>query len=47
MAINVPINSANLTRIVARVADTKQLVVATGVVVRAGAVTHAELSPAP
>lgn len=47
MAINVPINSASLTRIVARVAETKQLVVATGVVVRAGAVTHAELSPAP
>jgi serine/threonine-protein kinase len=47
MAINVPINSAGLTRIVARVADTKQLVVATGVVVRAGAVTHAELAPAP
>lgn len=47
VAINVPINSANLTRIVARLVDTNQLVVATGVVVRAGAVTHAELSPAP
>jgi serine/threonine-protein kinase len=47
MAINVPVNSAHLTRIVARVADTKQLVLATGVVVRAGAVTRAVLSPPP
>jgi hypothetical protein len=47
MALNLPINSAHLTRIVARVAGTNQLVVATGVVVRAGAVTHAEFSPAP
>jgi hypothetical protein len=47
IALNLPINTAGLTRIVARVADTGQFVATTSVVVRPGAETKVLLAPTP
>ena len=46
-AINLPVNTASLARIVARVAETNQLIATTSVVVRPGAATYVPLAPTP
>jgi serine/threonine-protein kinase len=47
IALNLPTNAAGVTRIVARVADTGQVVATTSVVVRPGATTTVSLAPTP
>jgi hypothetical protein len=47
MVLNLPINAARVTRVVARVAQTNQLIATASVVVRPGAHTWVRLPPAP
>jgi hypothetical protein len=46
-AVNLPINAARVTRVVARVSETNQLIGMASVVVRPRAVTYLELAPTP
>ena len=46
-AVNLPINAASVTRVVARVTETNQLIGMATAVVRPRAVTYLELAPMP
>jgi serine/threonine protein kinase len=46
-AVNMPVNVAGITRVVARVAETNQLIATASVVVRPGAKTEVRLAPTP
>jgi hypothetical protein len=46
-ALNFPVNAAGITRIVARVAETNQLIATANVVVRPNTCTGVTLTPAP